>query len=110
LGRLCRESSCVVDLLEARGGPRFASLSRGLYGSTAGPDGARLLDLARRLAGAVSRAGHDGPDAGEALTAHEAAGVLAERLQRHFRTGPPVRVIVSSAIAADAAVEGTCLK
>jgi uncharacterized protein (TIGR02421 family) len=105
--RRCRELLDVVSLLEMRGTSGFAVLSRRLYGGSGDPlpaDAPALEDLSRP-------AGEGGASEElPCLNAESAARILQERLNGYFRDGPPVRVQVSSDLAADAAVVGDALK
>jgi uncharacterized protein (TIGR02421 family) len=112
--RLCGELEEVVALLEQRGTPTFAALSRRLFGSSRDPlpPGAPSLgELARRLAASASSLEQAGLAEEEpTLDAAKAAQLLAERLTIYFADSAPVRVQVSSVLAADAAAGGDLLK
>jgi uncharacterized protein (TIGR02421 family) len=111
----CRQAREVIDLLVARGTPRFSQLSARLYGRSDDPlhgGSARSLhDFAERLAGLAGAALGDAELFREeqSLEATEAARRLAGRLGEYFG-GDPVKVLVSDSLGASACVGGDCLK
>jgi uncharacterized protein (TIGR02421 family) len=111
----CRQARGVIDLLEARGTRRFAAVSARLHGSSrdALPAGApRLADLARSLGQLVAGLDDDAELCREekTLDAETAAHLLSGRLAAYFAGGPAVKVLVTPALDATAAVGGDCLK
>jgi uncharacterized protein (TIGR02421 family) len=116
LVRRCREYQTVVEMLEARGLPEFASLSRELYGSAgdafhAGQ--ATLADLATTMGETLGRIGASQVlvEEEKTLSGEEAVAILGERLRRAFPSdSKPVRVIVSDGIVADAAAGSDYIK
>jgi uncharacterized protein (TIGR02421 family) len=113
LGR-CRQYLGVVDLLEARGTSAFAGISARLFGSSGQcPAGAaRLIDLARGLAGLV--AGLEGdPVLGRELATFDAAAAadeLSARLRDYFGQTAGVHVRLVSSLASEAAAGTDYLK
>jgi uncharacterized protein (TIGR02421 family) len=112
--RMCGELEEVAALLELRGTPAFAALSRRLYGSSRDPlpRGAPSLgELARRMGDSAWGLVQEGlAEEDPTLNAAAAARLLAERLSAYFTDGAPVRVQVSPALSADAAVGGDQIK
>lgn len=107
LYKAIREAEQTVRLLQARGTPAFADLSRDLYGSTAGaawvPELDRLLD---RLLDALP------PDhpADRTVTAAAAATDLTARFADYFGPASGIRVWVNDSLASDAAAGNGYLK
>ncbi|MFT5123010.1 MAG: hypothetical protein ACI9TH_001395 [Kiritimatiellia bacterium] len=116
LRRMCREYSDVVRMLEARGQPAFAELSRELYGSTgeafhAGES--TLADFGRTISRALNRIDKSLIlEADEKnITAPEAVEILGERLKKSFGdSSEGVRVIIDDGIVADAAAGSDYIK
>ncbi len=106
LGR-CRQYLDVVDLLEARGTRNFAVVSERLFGNSRQcPTGAaRLIDLARGLAGLVAGLEQDAVLGRELATidAESAAEELSGRLRDYFGETGPGRVRVVAGLASEAA-------
>jgi uncharacterized protein (TIGR02421 family) len=109
LRRRCAELARVVRMLEARGTPEFARLSRALYGSASEVSRAgepTLAELGAKLAASGGLA-----DEEKTLDAARAAERMQERLDRTFpEAGRRVRVTISDAIAADAAAGSRTLR
>jgi len=105
--RICREYRAVVEMLEARGTPRFGRFAQGLYGSAgdafhAGePTIADLGEMMESTLGLVSASALI-QEAPRDIPAAEAVKILGDRLQAVY-PGAGVRVRVSDGIAADAA-------
>jgi uncharacterized protein (TIGR02421 family) len=111
----CHQARLVLELLAARGTPRFHHVSATLYGRSGNPlpNGApSLAAFAGRLA-AVSGAALEDTDLSreeQSLSATEAARRLAERLGHYFFDDAPVKILVSDDLNASACVGGDCLK
>ena len=111
--RWCGQLLDVVELLEQRGTPRFATLSKKLYGSSRDPrtPGAAEPDGNGRQPWLSPTALLEDLEGEErTLDASAAARLLSERLSRYFLDAPPVRVQLSSSLAADASAGGDHLK
>lgn len=109
-----REYRLVIEMLEARGTPRFYQLSRQLYGSSSDifADGATTVsDVAHDMYGILTQMDDQllGPIPERNLTAEQAVIVLNERLATVFGDDT-VRVIVDDGIAADAAAGSDYVK
>ncbi|MFO0846155.1 MAG: DUF1704 domain-containing protein [Gemmataceae bacterium] len=110
----CRQAREVIGLLDARGTGRFHALSASLYGSSADPLPAgapTLLGFAERLSrlAGAAREDEDLSREEQCLDAVEAARRLAAGLGDYFGD-PPVKVLVSDTLAANASVGGDCLE
>jgi uncharacterized protein (TIGR02421 family) len=110
----CVQYLAVVDLLEARGTRRFAAVSERLFGNSQQcPAGAaRLIDLARGLAGLVAGLDDD-PTLGRELAtidAESAAEELSARLRLHFGDDDAVRVRLAPSLASEASAGTDYLK
>jgi uncharacterized protein (TIGR02421 family) len=106
LVRMCAEYMAVVEMIAARGTPKFVALSRQLYGTTqAGTTPSRLAWIVACLPLRV-----DEPEAAPALDSAAALQVLAARLANYFGTPAAVRLKLSDGILADAAAGSDYLK
>ncbi len=113
LSETCEQYALVVDMLAARGTPRFHQISRALYGAPAD----RLLgtsmtnlDLARHLGAALG--GHHarlGPRVKGRISSRQAAAILRRRLSRFFKDDKVI-VQVSGRLTADAAAGANKVK
>jgi uncharacterized protein (TIGR02421 family) len=109
-----REYRLVVEMLEARGTPRFYQLSRQLYGSSSDifADGATTVsDVAHDMYGILTQMDDQllGPLPERTLSAEQAVIALNERLAIVFGDDT-VRVVVDDGIAADAAAGSDYVK
>jgi uncharacterized protein (TIGR02421 family) len=118
VGRILRETAieyaAVVEMLMARGTPRFYELSRRLYGSAkdAVPEDDRSVqDIALEMYALLTQL--DGssvaPSPIRTISAEAAVVTLNERLTRYFGDGT-VRVILDDGIIADAAAGSDYIK
>ncbi|MCI0400348.1 MAG: flavohemoglobin expression-modulating QEGLA motif protein [Gammaproteobacteria bacterium] len=114
--RNCREYLRVIDLLEARGTPAFAEISRELYGGSSDPlheGGPSLADLADLMGDALRNVDESAFFEADRrdLSATQAVAFLQERLNRVF-SHPDARVHVceSDGIVADAAAGSDYIK
>jgi len=115
LQRMCYEYRQVVEMLSARGTPRFTEVSQELYGSSedAFHAGAPTLkDLALLASGALSEIKDkvDTEDDKEIYTSAEAVKMLSERLSAYFEDRGTIRVELSDGIIADAAAGADKIK
>lgn len=99
----------VLDLMRARGTPRFYEISRSLYGSpqdTLLSDKNTVLEMSGLLYSILGgiKATLPVPNSEKNLTAEQAVKILNERFQKNF-TGE-VKAVVSDGILADAAAGG----
>jgi len=114
--RMCREYLTVVRMLEARGTPEFVSLSQELYGSASDVFHAgdpTVADLGVMMSAALDNIDQSRflPEEPRSITGEQAVGLLQQRLDRVFPdTDPPVRVILSDGIVADAAAGSDYIK
>jgi len=114
--RMCREYMTVVRMLEARGTADFASLSQELYGSASDVFHAgdpTIADLGVMMSAALDNIDQSRflPEEPRTISGEQAVGLLQERLDRVFPDGdPPVRVILSDGIVADAAAGSDYIK
>ncbi len=113
--RMCREYSRVVELLLARGTPKFTEISQELYGSSedAFHIGAPTLkDLAtlvtNTLANIKDQVTTKADD--KVFTSEEAVKILSERLGAYFADRTHVRVELSDGILADASAGAERIK
>lgn len=113
--RMCREYSRVVEMLLARGTPRFTEISQELYGSSedAFHIGAPTLkDLAALVSTTLSNIKDQGmTKADEKIyTSEEAVAILSERLKGYFTDQTNMRVELSDGIIADASAGAERIK
>lgn len=114
--RMCREYSRVVEMLVARGTPRFTEISQELYGSSedAFHVGAPTLkDLATLVTTTLSHIKDQVVTSADEknFTSEEAVAILAERLEPYFSgTNRGPRVELSDGILADAAAGAERIK
>lgn len=113
--RICSEYSRVVEMLEARGTPRFTEISQELYGSTqdAFHVGAPTLkDMALLVTDALANLKDQVfTKADEPIyTSEEAVNILGKRLTQYFGEQDKVRVELSDGIIADAAAGADRIK
>lgn len=107
--RMCREYINVVEMLLARGQPRFTEISQELYGSSkdAFHVGApTLLDLAQSVTRTLSHIRDQVETAAdeEKYTSEETVALLAERFKDYFHEAEHMpRVMLGDGILADAA-------
>ncbi|MEC9373159.1 MAG: flavohemoglobin expression-modulating QEGLA motif protein [Planctomycetota bacterium] len=116
LRRMCDEYQTAVRLIEARGTPEFARLSQELYGSPSDVFHAgdpNLADLGEMMDEAlvnIDRATVLKPE-DKTISGEEAVAILQQRLDKVFPAAdPPVRVIISDGIVADAAAGADYIK
>ena len=95
LARMCREYQDVVRMVERRGTPEFAVISRKLYGGAVGCPGPEAFT---HLPGDPLPAEEPRP-----FDATAAVGILAAALRDYFQDPALVRVKLSDGIVADAA-------
>lgn len=114
--RMCHEYCMVVELLMARGSPRFTEISQELYGSSedAFHIGAPTLkDLATLVTSTLANIKDQvATDADEKIfTSEEAVTILTERLDHYFTNkNHNVRVELSDGILADASAGAEKIK
>lgn len=107
--RMCDEYRSVLQLLEARGTPRFGLISRDLFGSASDAlyvGGPNLTQLASILHGTLPSllAKTETELDIKCFTGQETADILGERLSTYFNDpNEPISVEVSDDIIADAA-------
>ncbi len=113
--RMCYEYTRVVEMLAARGTPKFTEVSQELYGSSldAFHVGAPTLkDLATlvtdTLANIKDQVTSSADD--EIYTSKEVVEILRERLGEYFSDGESIRVELSDGIIADAAAGADRIK
>jgi uncharacterized protein (TIGR02421 family) len=113
--RMCREYSRVVEMLLARGTPKFTEISQELYGSSedAFHIGAPTLkDLANVVASSLAnikdRVTTDADI--KKFTTEEAVAILAEKLGTYFHESSHVGVEISDGIIADASAGADRIK
>lgn len=109
-----REYRLVVEMLEARGTPRFYELSRALYGSAQDKfaDGSTTVsEVAHDMYGILTQMDDSllGPLVARDVSAEEVCRILNERLADVFGDGK-IRVILDDGIAADAAAGSDYVK
>lgn len=111
LERTCREYARLTELLEHRGTPTFACISRELYGTTTSPTGQanahRADALYARLANSLPTST---AEMAVALEAAEAKRQLAERLSGYFGSDDAVQVRLCEQLIASAAAGGETIK
>lgn len=104
----------VVDMLDARGTPAFATIAAELYGSTTdelhadGPTLAELGDLMHESLGNIETGRWEPPEDPE-HSAQEGVEILERRLSDLCGAGQ-VRVVIDDGIVADAAAGGDYIK
>jgi uncharacterized protein (TIGR02421 family) len=112
--RMCYEYSRVVDMLMARGTPKFTEISQELYGSSedAFHVGAPTLnDLATLVANTLTKIKDKVSTEADIpkYTSEEAVAILRERLEGYFADNE-IRVELSDGIIADAAAGADRIK
>ncbi|VVC74865.1 hypothetical protein AQUSIP_01390 [Aquicella siphonis] len=113
--RMCYEYCRVVDMLRARGTPKFTEISQELYGSSqdAFHVGAPTLnDLATLITNTLSKIKDKvNTDADiPRYTSQDAVNMLSERLSNYFSDKENIRVELSDGIIADAAAGADRIK
>lgn len=113
--RMCYEYSRVIEMLLARGTPRFTEISQQLYGSSedAFHVGAPTLkDLATLVSNTlVNLKDKVRTEADDRIyTSEDAVRILGERLQTYFHDREHIRVEISDGIIADAAAGAEKIK
>ncbi len=114
--RMCREYIQVVRMLEARGTPGFAAISRELYGSAGDAfheGGPTLADLGKLLDDAIANIAQSDllKPAEKTISGEDAVKILRERINLAFRESEgTIRVILSDGILADAAAGADYIK
>ncbi|RDI40184.1 flavohemoglobin expression-modulating QEGLA motif protein [Aquicella lusitana] len=113
--RICYEYCRVVEMLVARGTPKFTEISQGLYGSSqdAFHVGAPTLkDLATLVASALSNIKDQVQTAADEkkYTSEDAVAMLSDRLGNYFSDRDAIRVEISDGIIADAAAGADRIK
>jgi uncharacterized protein (TIGR02421 family) len=114
LSKTAAEYRDVVEMLSARGKPRFYELSRRLYGSAKdviGGEERSVRELALEMYQLLTQLDEDdlGPRPVRDIPAEAAVGTLNERLSAYFGDGT-VRVILDDGIVADAAAGSDYVK
>jgi uncharacterized protein (TIGR02421 family) len=113
--RMCHEYSRVVEMLQARGTPRFTEISQELYGSSedAFHIGAPTLkDLATVVSSTLANIKDQVATTADvkSFTSEDTVAILSERLGRYFSNGDNVRVELSDGIIADASAGADRIK
>lgn len=113
--RMCYEYTRVIDMLTARGTPRFTEISQELYGSSedAFHVGAPTLkDLATLVSTTLEKLKNKGRTEADIkkYTSEEAVKILRERLSTYFSEQDKIRVELSDGIIADAAAGADRIK
>ncbi len=113
--RMCHEYSRVVEMLMARGTPKFTEISQELYGSSedAFHIGAPTLkDLAGLVGQTLSNIKNQVITAADEkiYTSEDAVAILGERLVSYFTDNDRVRVVLSDGIIADASAGADRIK
>lgn len=113
--RMCYEYCRVIDMLEARGTPKFTEVSQELYGSSedAFHVGAPTLkDLATLVTSTLARIKDKVKTSAddEIYTSEQAVQMLSERLSNYFHESDNIRVVLSDGIIADAAAGADKIK
>lgn len=116
LKRMCREYLAVVEMLEARGLPRFSAVSQELYGSAADafhagePTLAEFGEMMSEALAAIDRSAVIVPEE-KTISGEEAVVRLKARLEGAFAgVDRPVRVMLNDGIVADAAAGSDYIK
>lgn len=113
--RMCREYARVVEMLLARGTPRFTEISQELYGSSedAFHIGAPTLkDLATLVTDTLANIKDKVTTEADVkkFTSEEAVAILSEKLGAYFSDRSHVRVELSDGIIADASAGAERIK
>lgn len=113
--RMCYEYCRVVEMLEARGTPRFTEISQELYGSSedAFHIGAPTLkDMAQLVTNTLANLKDQVKTKAdeEIYTSEEAVAILSKRLDNYFAESDNIRVELSDGIIADAAAGADRIK
>lgn len=113
--RMCYEYIRVIEMLEARGTPRFTEISQELYGSSedAFHVGAPTLkDLATLVSTALAKIKDQVKTKEDEVkyTSKDAVSMLSERLANYFSDRDHIRVELSDGIIADAAAGADKIK
>lgn len=113
--RMCREYSRVVEMLLARGTPKFTEISQELYGSSedAFHIGAPTLkDLASVVSGTLENIKDQVATKADikSYTSEQTVAILSERLGAYFSDRTHVRVELSDGILADASAGAERIK
>jgi len=113
--RMCYEYTRVIQMLQARGTPRFTEISQELYGSSSDVfhvGAPTLKDLATLAASTLTKikdkVNTDADD--KVYTSAECVAMLSERLANYFDDKDQVRVELSDGIIADAAAGADRIK
>lgn len=113
--RMCYEYCRVIDMLEARGTPKFTEISQELYGSSedAFHVGAPTLkDLATLVTNTLAKIKDKVETEADELkyTSSDAVDILRDRLASYFSDRDHIRVELSDGIIADAAAGADRIK
>ena len=113
--RMCHEYSRVIEMLVARGTPKFTEISQELYGSSedAFHIGAPTLkDLATLVTEALANIKEKilSKEDDEKYTSEDVVAILSERLGNYFSDRDNIRVVLSDGIIADAAAGADRIK
>lgn len=113
--RMCYEYSRVIEMLQARGTPRFTEISQELYGSSedAFHVGAPTLkDLAALVTNTLAKIKDKVKTEADVknFTSEDAVSILSERLGAYFSDRDHIRVELSDGIIADAAAGADRIK
>ena len=114
LGESATEYVRVIEMLEARGTPRFYELSRELYGSARDvfKDGVtHVRDLSRDLYQVLTELDDSilGPSQERTVSAEDAVSILQQRFEQTFGQGT-IRVMLDDGIVVDAAAGSDYVK
>jgi uncharacterized protein (TIGR02421 family) len=111
--RRCREYRQVVELLTNRGRPKFASISRDLFGSSSwkpGEIGLSLNSIGRLVKQAVTHlAGPESCCNESHCDAETAAAILSERLRTYFGSEVQFRMKLTRGLTSDACAGGATI-
>lgn len=113
--RMCYEYGRVIDMLEARGTPKFTEISQELYGSSGDAfhvGAPTLKDLATLVTGTLAKLKDKVKTDADVprYTSAEAVTMLRERLATYFSDQDNIRVELSDGIIADAAAGADRIK
>jgi uncharacterized protein (TIGR02421 family) len=113
--RMCYEYSRVVQMLAARGTPRFTEISQELYGSSADAfhvGAPTLKDLATLTTNTLAQLQDKVTTAADdpIYTSEQAVAMLSERLANYFSDRTHIRVELSDGIMSDAAAGAERIK